>query len=62
MPDWHGTTGRDDLVGGARIHLEGDGCNHRHGNVCPACAELTEAETAALREYFALLEAKKRAT
>lgn len=44
-------------VGGAdgavRIHLN-DGCNHRYGNVCPACAELTDEEVAAIREYFAL--------
>lgn len=61
MPDFYGTTGRDDLVGGARIHLDDSGCTHRDNHVCPACAELTEAETEALREYFALL-ANKRTT
>lgn len=39
-------------VGSARVHLSGDGCNHRDSNVCPACAELTDDEVAALREYF----------
>lgn len=58
MPDWYGLTGRTDLVGGARVDLDGDGCNHRDGNVCPACAELTDDEVAALREYFARLAAK----
>lgn len=42
-------------VGGAdgrvRIHLFEDKCNHPYGNVCPACAELTDAEAAAIREY-----------
>ena len=42
-------------VGSARLHLSGDGCNHRDSNVCPACADLTDAEVAALREYFARL-------
>lgn len=42
-------------VGSARVHLSSDGCNHRDSNVCPACAELTEDEVAALREYFARL-------
>lgn len=39
-------------VGSARLHLSGDGCNHRDSNVCPACADLTGDEVAALREYF----------
>ena len=42
-------------VGSARLHLSSDGCNHRDSNVCPACADLTDAEVAALREYFARL-------
>jgi len=50
-------------VGGAdgrvRIYLDNDGCNHRDNNVCPVCAELTDAEVAALREYFARLSAKR---
>jgi len=50
-------------VGGAdgavRIHLFPDGCNHRYGNVCPACAGLTDEEAAAVREYFRLLESRK---
>lgn len=54
------TTGSGHIpVGSPRIHLDNDGCNHMDGNVCPACAELTDAEVAALREYFELLEAKR---
>lgn len=45
----------------ARIHLDG-GCDHRGPNVCPECAHLTDAEVAALREYFALLEQKRNGT
>lgn len=47
------------LVGGARIHLDTDKCTHRNNHVCPACAQLTDEETEALREYFALLAAKR---
>lgn len=46
-------------VGSARIHLQSDGCNHRDNNVCPACAELTDEEVRAIREYFELLRAKR---
>lgn len=54
------TTGSENIpVGSARIHLESDGCNHRDNNVCPACAELTAAETDAIRRYFQLLKAKR---
>ena len=54
------TTGSGHIpVGSPRIHLDTDGCNHRDNNACPACAELTDEETNALREYFALLEAKR---
>lgn len=54
------TTGSGHIpVGSAHIHLDNDGCNHMGGNVCPACAELTDAEVAALREYFALLESRR---
>lgn len=42
-------------VGAARIHLDNEGCNHLDGNVCPACAELTDDEASAVREYFARL-------
>ncbi|BCI54965.1 hypothetical protein NIIDNTM18_42430 [Mycolicibacterium litorale] len=51
-------------VGGAdgavRIYLN-DGCNHRYGNVCPACAELTDEEAAAIREYARLLRERSAA-
>lgn len=50
------TTGSGHIpVGSPRIHLDGDDCNHRYNNVCPACAELTDEETAAVREYFRLI-------
>ncbi|SBS73872.1 hypothetical protein MHPYR_180100 [uncultured Mycobacterium sp.] len=54
------TTGSECFpVGSPRIHLDSDGCNHRNNNACPACVELTDEEVAALREYFALLAAKR---
>jgi hypothetical protein len=56
MPDWHGVTGRPDLVGAVRIDLDGDGCDHQGGNVCQWCAGLSDDEVAALREYFRLTE------
>jgi len=50
------TTGSGHIpVGSARFQFDKDGCNHLYGNVCPACAELTDAEVEALREYFARL-------
>jgi hypothetical protein len=63
MPDWHGTTGRDDLVGGPIpiYHEKSLECTHRDRDVCALCAELTPAETAAIRKYLALLS-KRNAT
>ena len=58
MPDWHGTTGRDDLVGGARVHLDYTDCNHRFANVCPECAKLSDEEVSAIRQYLRLLREK----
>lgn len=59
MPDWHGLTGRPDLVGSAQVDLDGDDCDHQCGNVCRWCAGLSDDEVAALREYFALLDSKR---
>lgn len=54
------TTGSGHIpVGSARIHLQSDGCNHRNNNVCPVCAELTDDEVRAIREYFRSLKAKR---
>ena len=56
MPDWHGTTGRDDLVGGSdptQFSTTIDGIT-----LC-SVEPLTDDEVAALREYFALLRAKR---
>jgi hypothetical protein len=47
-------------VGDARVHLDGNDCNHQGRNVCPECAELTQAEVEALRHYFSLLERKRK--
>lgn len=56
MPDWHGTTGRDDLVGG------GDATQFSTTiddiTLC-SVEPFTDEEIAALREYFALLRAKR---
>lgn len=54
MPDWHGLTGRDDLVGGRMpTYCERPSdCSHAGLEVCPKCAALTDDEVAALREYF----------
>ena len=56
MPDWHGTTGRDDLVGGGgetqySMKIEGI-------TLC-SVEPFTDEEIAALREYFRLLRQKR---
>jgi len=51
IPDWHGTTGRDDLVGG------GDATQFSttiEGVTLCSVEPFTDDEIAALREYFAL--------
>ena len=56
MPDWYGTTGREDLVGG------GDGTQYSttiDGITLCSVAPFTDEEITALREYFALLAAKR---
>jgi hypothetical protein len=56
MPDWYGTTGRDDLVGG------GDATQYSTtiDDITLCTVEpLTDDEISALREYFALLKAKR---
>jgi hypothetical protein len=56
MPDWHGTTGREDLVGGngeTQFSTTVDGIT-----LC-SVEPFTDEEVAALREYFALLKAKR---
>lgn len=45
------TTGSGHIPVGPRIHLDDD-CSHRDNHVCPACAQLTPEETAALRELW----------
>ena len=58
MPDWHGTTGRDDLVGGAgatQFSATIDGIT-----LC-SMEPSTDEEIDALRQYFALLRAKRTA-
>ena len=52
MPDWHGTTGRDDLVGG------GDATQFSTtiGDITLCSVKpFTDEDVAALREYFATL-------
>lgn len=52
------------LVGAARIpeawyHEDPQTCPHCNPHVCPECAGFTKDEEAALKTYFALLEAKQ---
>lgn len=60
------TTGSGHLpVGGpVRFSNDPDTCTHADRNVCPQCAELTEAEAQAVREYLELqqneLERRRR--
>jgi hypothetical protein len=56
MADFHGTTGRDDLVGG------GDATQFSttiDGITLCSVQPFTDDEVAALREYFRLLAAKR---
>lgn len=59
MPDWHGTTGRDDLVGGSS---ETQYSTTIDGITLCSVEPFTDEETAALREYFAALRAKRNPT
>lgn len=56
MPDWHGTTGRDDLVGGC-------GATQFSATIddITLCSiePFTDEELDALRQHFALLRAKR---
>lgn len=55
------TTGSGHLSVGGPVRFSNDptACTHTVGNVCPQCAELTEAEAQAVREYLELLQAKQ---
>lgn len=55
MPDWYGTTGRDDLVGG-------DGTQHSttiEGITLCTNEPFTDAETKALGAYFRMLRKER---
>jgi hypothetical protein len=56
MPDWHGTTGRDDLVGGGG---ETQFSTTIEGITLCSVEPFTAAEVEALGEYFRLLRQKK---
>lgn len=58
MPDWHGLTGRDDLVGG---NDETQFSTTIDGVTLCSVEPFTDNEVAALREYFRLLKAKRAA-
>lgn len=59
MPDWYGTTGRDDLVGGSG---ETQYSTTIEGITLCSVQPFTDEEIAALREYFRLLAEKRKAT
>lgn len=57
MPDWHGTTGRDDLVGGGNFTQFSTTID---GITLCSVQPFTDEEVEALREYFRLLAEKRK--
>lgn len=45
----------------ARYHFGPDECTHSDGNVCAGCAELTEAEAAALIQFTEMIRDRLQA-
>lgn len=56
MPDWHGTTGRDDLVGGDPQYS-----TTVEGVTLCSVEPFTDAEREALAAYFRMLHKARRA-